>query len=227
MKIMGLQKLTLLDFPGRAACTVFTGGCSFRCPFCHNASLVECRGDQISLDELMAFLKKRQGLLDGVAITGGEPLLQANLKEFIRAIKALGYSVKLDTNGYLPEKLGELLEEGLLDYVAMDVKNSPTEYDKASGVKTDLSRIEKSMTLLRTGGVPYEFRTTVVKGIHTEASLTELAQTLEQNDRWYLQQYVDSGDILGSGCEPFSPETMQYLAEKLQKIHKNTTLRGL
>ncbi len=188
---------------------------------------MEGRGEELNMNELMAFLKKRQGLLDGVAITGGEPLLQSDLKEFITGIKTMGYAVKLDTNGYLPDKLKALLDSRLLDYVAMDVKHAPAEYDKASGIKTDFSRIEKSMQLLRESGVDYEFRTTVVAGIHTLDSLKAIAALMSPNDKWFLQQYVDSGDILGSGNDAFSPEQMRALAAELQSIHTNTSLRGL
>ncbi len=227
MKIMGLQKLTLLDFPGHTACTVFTGGCNMRCPFCHNASLVEGRGEPVDMTELMSFLQKRKGLLDGVAITGGEPLLQPDIADFINEVKAMGYAVKLDTNGSLPQRLKPLLDARLVDYVAMDIKNSPAEYRKAAGTAVDFDRIRESMELLRSSGVEYEFRTTVVKGIHTKESLEAITAVLKERDRWFLQQYVDSGDILGNGTDAFTPEEMRSLHAALSALFPNTALRGL
>ncbi|MBR5743037.1 MAG: anaerobic ribonucleoside-triphosphate reductase activating protein, partial [Clostridia bacterium] len=197
MRIAGFQKLTLLDFPGKVACTLFTPGCDFRCPFCHNASLVLSPGaDEVTEEEIFSFLRKRQGLLEGVAITGGEPLMQPGLDVFIRKVRALGYAVKLDTNGSFPERLAPLLEEGLLDCVAMDIKNSPARYDLATGVKTDLSRIRASVALLIGGRVPYEFRTTVVKGIHRAEDFPEIGRLIEGAARYFLQSYVDSGDVI-------------------------------
>ena len=227
MKICGLQKLTLLDFPEHTACTVFTSGCNMRCPFCHNASLAEGRGDVLDYGEVMAFLKKRRGLLDGVAITGGEPLLQADLVEFIKELRGMGYAVKLDTNGSLPQRLKPLLDAGLLDYVAMDIKNTPEEYEKASGCFSDFGKIAESMALLRQSTTPYEFRTTVVKGIHTADSLKGIASILQEGDRWFLQQYVDSGDILGEGTDAFSPEEMRTLRTCVAAVFPSVQLRGL
>ncbi len=227
MKIYGLQKLTLLDFPEHTACTVFTSGCNMRCPFCHNASLVEGVGEELDYGELMAFLKKRQGLLDGVAITGGEPLLQADIADFVKELRSMGYAVKLDTNGSLPYRLKPLLDEGLLDYVAMDIKNSPEQYEKATGCFSDFSKIAESMELLRESNTPFEFRTTVVKGIHTEESLKGIAAILQKGDRWFLQQYVDSGDILGGGTDAFSPEEMRVFCTADSKIFPAFSLRGL
>ena len=167
MKIHGLLKLTLLDYPTKTACTLFTAGCNFRCPFCHNGSLVLNKAEEIPQDEIFAFLKKRQGLLDGVCITGGEPLLNPDISEFIKRVRELGYSVKLDTNGSFPDRLIELAENGLIDYVAMDIKSSPEGYSKAVGLKDfDVTPNDKSIKFLLTGKVDYEFRTTAVKGLH-------------------------------------------------------------
>ena len=183
MRISGLQKLTLLDYPGRVACTVFTGGCNFRCPFCHNAPLVlpeRLEGDENGAETVLAFLKKRQGILDGVAVTGGEPLLHKDIDVFLRQVKALGYAVKLDTNGSFPERLMALVEEGLVDRVAVDIKNSPALYAKTVGVPGfDLAPVERTKNYLLSGAVEYEFRTTVVKGLHTRESLLEAARWIE------------------------------------------------
>ena len=191
MLISGLQKMTLLDYPGLVACTVFTGGCNFRCPFCHNAPLVlpERMSSDDRTEEVLSFLRKRQGLLDGVAITGGEPLLHADLPEFLRKIRDLGYKIKLDTNGSFPDRLRAVVEEGLVDRVAMDIKNAPLLYGKTIGISGfDIEPVERSKNFLLEGCVAYEFRTTVVYGLHTEESLCAAARWLEGAREYYLQQ---------------------------------------
>jgi len=229
MKIAGLRKLTLLDFPGRVACVVFTNGCNFRCPFCHNASLVLPRGEHedISEEDFFAFLKKRKGILDGVVITGGEPTLAAGLYDFIAAVKREGYPVKLDTNGSFPEKLRELLKDGLLDYIAMDIKTLPEKYERVAGVKADLEKLAESIDLIRSGGIPHEFRTTVVKGLHTPEDIVGIAKMLGENEAYYLQGFVDSGDILAEGCEAFSAEEMHAIADAAKEFCPRCELRGI
>lgn len=206
MNISGLQKLTLLDFPGRLAATVFLGGCNFRCPFCHNASLVlvpaEC--ENISEEELFEFLKQRKGKLSGVCITGGEPTLYPTLKSFIIKIKEMGYAVKLDTNGTNPELLSELIEEGLLDYVAMDIKNSPEKYSLTAGTTVDVEKIKESVALLLAGKIDYEFRTTVVKELHTKEDFARISEWISGAKRYFLQTFKDSGDLIGSGFSAYS-----------------------
>ena len=192
MLIAGLQKLTLLDYPGTVACTVFTGGCNFRCPFCHNAPLVlpELMGQDTDEEQVLAFLKKRQGVLDGVAITGGEPLLHKDIGAFLEKVRALGFKIKLDTNGSFPDRLQEIISAGLVDRVAMDIKNAPELYAKTVGLPAlDLAPIERSKELLLRGDVDYEFRTTVVKGLHTEESITGAAKWLAGAKEYYLQQF--------------------------------------
>lgn len=228
VNIQGYQKLTLLDYPGKTACTVFTGGCNFRCPFCHNAPLVEHPNEYTTaLDEVLEYLQKRKGLLDGVCITGGEPLLQKDIAQFISKIKAMGYSVKLDTNGGLPEHLIEVI--GLVDYVAMDVKSSPSGYCEATGCGVELKSIEKSINIIKQSGVDYEFRTTVVKGLHDEKILSELAAWLGEVKRYYLQGYVDSGDILGDKqrLSAFTPSEMKNLLSIVRKHIPSACLRGI
>ncbi len=232
MLIAGLQKLTLLDFPGRVACTVFTGGCNFRCPFCHNAPLVlpeRIEGDPDGEATVLRFLEKRQGVLDGVAVTGGEPLLQRDIADFLRRVKALGFLVKLDTNGAFPEKLEELVAEGLVDRVAMDIKNAPALYARTVGLpELDLRRIERSKDFLLRGSVDYEFRTTVVKGLHTAESLREAAEWIRGAKEYYLQQFKDSGDIIAAaGLGPFSDDEMRALAAQLRPIVPSLRLRGV
>ena len=209
MRISGLQKLTLLDYPGHVACTVFTGGCNFRCPFCHNAPLVlpeRLQGDENGEETVLAFLKKRQAILDGVAVTGGEPLLHRDMDQFLRRVKDLGYAVKLDTNGSFPERLMALVEEGLVDRVAVDIKNSPTLYARTIGVPDfDLSPVERTKNYLLSGKVEYEFRTTVVKGL-----------------------FKDSGDVIAiEGLSAFSAEEMHALADAVRPIVPTVQVRGV
>ena len=231
MLISGLQKLTLLDYPGKVACTVFTGGCNFRCPFCHNSTLV--LPDQIAHDSseeaVLAFLKKRVGVLDGVAVTGGEPLLHADIGDFLKEVKALGFLVKLDTNGSFPDRLISLVEAGLVDRVAMDIKNAPDLYAKTAGLEhLDLTGIERSKDFLLEGRVDYEFRTTVVKGLHTTESLTEAAHWIEGAKEYYLQQYRDSGAILDStGLSGFDADEMHALADAVRAIVPVVQVRGV
>ena len=189
MLISGLQKLTLLDFPGKVACTVFTGGCNFRCPFCHNASLVlpERMAHDSSEEMVFNFLKKRQGILDGVAITGGEPLIHKDIDVFMGKIKDMGYKIKLDHNGSFPDRLMALVKAGLVDRVAMDIKNSPELYEKTAGVKLNMKDIERSKDFLLEGNVDYEFRTTAVKGLHTPESIKEAAKWIVGAKEYYLQ----------------------------------------
>lgn len=226
MRIGGLQKLTLLDFPGHVACTVFLQGCNFRCPFCHNTSLV-MGTEEISEDEVLRFLKTRQGLLDGVAVTGGEPLLSAGLPDFLRKIKALGFMIKLDTNGSLPEKLRALIDENLVDYVAMDIKNSPEKYSQTAGADGMLDAVKESVSILMNGTVPYEFRTTVVDELHEPSDFHAIGEWLKGAKQYFLQGFVDSGDILCPGLHAASKEkTEQCLAIAGQYI-PDTKIRGL
>ena len=224
MIIQGLQKLTVLDFPGQVACIVFTAGCSFRCPFCHNATLVKGEGDRIPEEEVLSYLKKRQGILDGVVITGGEPTLQNDLKDFIIKVKGMGYKVKLDTNGYHPDKLKELLDEGLVDYVAMDIKNSKEKYACTTGLQNiDISRIERSVDLIKNGNVPYEFRTTVMAELHQKEDVTAISEWLKGAKKHYLQSFKDSGDILYG---TFTPLEEQKMIEFREIMAKNVTETG-
>ncbi len=229
MKIHGLQKLTLLDFPGRTACTVFTARCQLRCPFCHNAALAfGDAGPALDEAEFFRFLAKRQGLLEGVCVTGGEPLLQAGLSDFLSRVREMGYLVKLDTNGFLPDRLSALIEQGLVDYVAMDIKSSPQGYAKACGLDAvDMQPVRESIALLMGGGVDYEFRTTVVRGIHEESDMAEAAKLIEGAERYFLQQYVDPGDQGGSGLSAFSAQEMQRFAAVAKPYVKNIGIRGV
>ena len=228
MKISGLMKLTLLDFPGHVACTVFLAGCNFRCPFCHNGSLVRGGDLDISKDELFAFLKKRRGVLDGVCITGGEPLMNAEVGGLIREIKALGYLIKLDTNGSYPERLGELLEEGVIDYVAMDIKSGASGYASACGVSVDVEKIQKSIELIKSSGVEHEFRTTVVKGLHTEEDIVGCAKLIGADEPYFLQSYKESDDIIDpNGLSSFNSDELARILAAAQSLNPQTQLRGV
>ena len=230
MLISGLQKLTLLDYPGKVACTVFTGGCNFRCPFCHNSALVlpEKLAQDSSADEVLRFLRKRVGVLDGVAVTGGEPLLQRDMADFLRKIRDLGYQIKLDTNGSFPERLIEIVNAGLVDRVAMDIKNAPALYAKTAGLERfDLAGVTRSKDFLLEGRVDCEFRTTVVKGLHTAESLTAAAEWIRGAKEYYLQQYRDSGAILDAeGLGAFDADEMHRLADAVRDIIPTVQVRG-
>ncbi|MBQ2274848.1 MAG: anaerobic ribonucleoside-triphosphate reductase activating protein [Clostridia bacterium] len=230
MKISGFQKMTVLDFPGKVACTVFTSGCNLRCPFCHNARLVTHKAEEDEMDEneILTYIYKRKGLLDGVCITGGEPLLQPDIEDFIRKIKDAGFAVKLDTNGFYPEKLERLINEGLLDYVAMDIKNSPTEYAKTCGFReVGLAPVEKSKNLLLQNRVDYEFRTTVVKELHTKESLLSAGEWIKGAKRYFLQAFVDSGDLIGEGLSAPDKAFMKQVQEDLSQFVEKVELRGV
>lgn len=230
MKICGLQKTTLLDYPGRVAATVFTGGCNFRCPFCHNSELLEGPlKAAYSVEELLAFLRKRRGVLEGVCITGGEPTLYPDLEEFIKSIRRQGLAVKLDTNGYQPEVLIDLCRKGLLDYVAMDIKTSRENYPTVSGVEMlQMERIDESIEFLLSGSIPYEFRTTVVRGLHTAQDFDRIGPWIKGCSEYYLQCFTDTGQILAPGLySAFSKDEMLCFARQLRPFVGKAQLRGI
>lgn len=230
MKIYGLQKMTLLDFPGKVACTLFTGGCNFRCPFCHNARLVtELDKDEVySEEEIFEYLRKRVGILDGVCITGGEPLMNADIADFIAKVRELGYAVKLDTNGSYPETLKDIIDRGLVDYIAMDIKNTPEKYAQTIGVKKfDFTPIKKSIEIIMQSGVPYEFRTTVVKEFHSVSDIEEIAKMIEGAQGYYLQNFVDSGNLIGSELSSVSKTELEKMHEKVTQYVVFSKLRGV
>ena len=230
MILGGLQKLTLLDFPGTVACTVFTVGCNLRCPFCHNPALVFNPPEEyrISEDEFFAFLNKRKGILDGVAITGGEPLLHSDIGEFIAKIKSMGFKVKLDTNGTFPDRLEKILAEGNVDYVAMDIKNTFDRYAETVGIRDfDVSLIQRSIRLIQDSGIAHEFRTTVVSPLHTADNIGLIAKQVEGSENYFLQNFVDSGDLLnGEGLSELPREELERALENAKKIIPQTKIRG-
>lgn len=229
IKIGGFQKLTLLDYPRKTACTVFTCGCNFRCPFCHNALLVTKKvQEQICAQEVFAHLEKRKGVLDGVCITGGEPLLQNGLFEFVQKIKSMGYLVKLDTNGSLYTRLEVLIKSGLVDYVAMDIKNSPEKYAFTCGLNDiDFESIEKSKNLIMQSGVDYEFRTTAVSQFHTPDDFEKIGEFISGAKRYYIQGFEDSGNLICSGLSALDNGTMQKCLEKAVNYVPAAQLRGV
>ena len=229
MKIAGIQKLSLLDFPDKTCATLFTAGCNFRCPFCHNASLVlnPAEAGEVSEEEVLSFLKKRQGLLDGVCITGGEPLLQHGIEDFIKNVRELGFEIKLDTNGYLPERLKSLLASGMIDFVAMDIKNSLSRYAETAGLPSlDENIIKESIRIIRESGVPYEFRTTVVRELHTERDILDIAELLSGAKRYALQHFKDSGDLIKGGLSGYSEEEMNAFASKIRPFFGEVIIKG-
>ena len=230
MKISGLQKLTLLDYPEKAACTIFTCGCNFRCPFCHNASLVTHTEDagKLAEEKLMAFLEKRRGILDGVCITGGEPLLWDDLDCLLAKIKELGYLIKLDTNGSSPKRLKELAQKGLIDYVAMDIKNARERYGETIGIPGyDTSAVEQSAKWLLEGHLPYEFRTTIVREFHKKEDISRIGEWLFGAEKYYLQKFEDSEDVLEQGLHSHTDQWMKEAGELVAKYMKNVYLRGI
>ncbi len=229
MKIKGLQKLTLLDFPGKTACTVFLGGCNFRCPFCQNSELIlpGAADYEISEDEFFSLLKKRQGMLDGVCVTGGEPLVSIGVEDFIKRIKDMGYLVKLDTNGSFPDKMKKLIDMGLIDYVAMDIKNSPERYAETVGVANfDMQPIFESVDFLMSGNVEFEFRTTVVKELHTVEDMEKIGEWLKGDEKYYLQNFRDSEFVLRKGLTAHSKDSLHSLKAAAEKYMPNVQIRG-
>ena len=229
MDLAGLQKLTLLDFPGHMACTVFTHGCNLRCPFCHNAGLVVRENDNIiKEEEFFEFLDKRKGILDGVAITGGEPLLHKDINGFIAKIKGQGFKVKLDTNGFFPKRLKELVNAGLIDYAAMDIKSSPEGYAKAVGLtKPDIENVKESVSFLMQSGIDFEFRTTAVKGIQTLDDFKKIGEWIKGGEKYFIQHFTDSGDLISGGFEAFDETESSLILQTVLPYLPNSALRGI
>ncbi|NCB42407.1 MAG: anaerobic ribonucleoside-triphosphate reductase activating protein [Clostridia bacterium] len=235
LKIKGFQKLTLLDYPGRTAASIFTEGCNFCCPFCHNASLVygKTSGEYITEDQILSHLKKRVGKLSGLCISGGEPLLQKELPAFIHKVKELGYFVKLDTNGSLPLALQRLMEENLLDYVAMDIKNCKEKYAMTSGIEEGqceeklLKAVGKSIQILRDGSIPFEFRTTIVKELHTMEDVSGMGEWISGHEAFFLQSFVDSGDTITPGLTACTQKEMEDMQDALRAFVPKACIRGL
>lgn len=230
VKIYGMQKLTLLDYPGKMAATLFTGGCNFRCPFCHNRSLVFLneQDGEIDKDIIFDYLSLRKKMLDGVCITGGEPLLHEGIEDFIKSIKELGLLVKLDTNGSNFEKLEKLVSNRLVDYVAMDIKNVKSEYTRTIGLNDyDLSEVERCVDYLKQGHVDYEFRTTLVKEFHENVDFSEIGRWLNGAKNYYLQNFEDNGTCIESGLHSLDINKIREIRDILKPYIENVSIRGL
>ena len=229
MNIQGFQKMTLLDFPGNVAATVFTGGCNFRCPFCHNASIV-LEKDPSLFDEkdVLDYLTMRAKMLDGVCITGGEPLLNRDISVFIKKIKDLGLKVKLDTNGSFPDVLENLIDEGLIDYAAVDIKNSKEKYNTTIGAPNfSLDKIDKTIALLKQGKIDYEFRTTVVKEFHDLEDMEKIGMWLKGDCKYFIQSFKDSGDLICDGLHAHDKNILHEMLSTVKKHLPNAQLRGI
>ena len=230
LQIFGLQKLSLLDYPGKMASTLFTGGCNMRCPFCQNAELVFLNENtkQIPHEDILDFLKKRKNVLEGICISGGEPLLNPSLEPFLEEVKALGYKIKLDTNGSFPKRLKMLVDKKLIDYVAMDIKNCLSKYQETIDVKDfDLALIKESVDYLLTNPIPYEFRTTIVKEFHTKEDMIEIAKWIKGARAYYLQGFEDSEHVIQKGLHAYSLEALEEFKEIVINDIPNTHIRGL
>ncbi len=227
MKVLGLQKLTLLDYPGYVACTIFTGGCNFKCPFCQNTSLVNYDEKDLGENNILEFLRQRKPYLDAVCISGGEPTIQKDLKDFIKKVKKLGYLIKLDTNGTNPTLIKELIEDKLIDYVAMDIKNSKEKYNQTIGLNYDINLIEKSINLLLENTMDYEFRTTVVKDFHDDDDFKKIACWIKGAKKYVLQQFVDSDNVMQGGLSSHPKEKLFEFKKILELELKNIEIRGV
>ena len=227
MEFVAINKLSLLDYPNKVACILFTRTCNFRCPFCHNGlTLLEDYETEVPFDEIVAFLKKRQGILDGVVISGGEPTLMTDLEEKLRVIKDLGFLIKLDTNGSNPDVLLDLIEEGLVDYVAMDIKNSINKYNVTAGAKVNTEHILRSINILKNAGIPYEFRTTLIREFHTKEDIYEMGKMLEGCPNLYLQKFQISDGVINKYLHHVDEETANSFVDILLQYIDDVELRG-
>ncbi len=230
MVFHGFQKVTLLDYPGKVACTLFTAGCNFRCPFCHNASLVTHIENTVTYSEevVLSYLEKRKGIIDGVCITGGEPLIHTDIEDFIVKVKKMGFLVKIDTNGSSPEKLLKLINNGMVDYVAMDIKNSKEKYSLTTGIgNLDITNIEKCVDILIKSNIDYEFRTTVVSPFHTVDDIIKIAQWISPASEYYLQNFVDSGDLICNDLSCVDTKVLNLMKDAASEYIDNTQIRGI
>ena len=230
MKIGGLQKTSLLDYPDTLSMIIWTAGCNFRCPFCYNKQLVLGKTEIISEETILSFLEKRRDVLEGLSISGGEPLLQEDIVDFTEKVKKLNYLIKIDTNGAFPEKLEELIDKKLVDYVSMDVKAPKEKYNQLAGVKTDLSKIEQSIDLIKNEAPDYEFKTTVVPGMLNKKNIVEIAKWLEGSKQYYIQQFKSDSPLVSSKLNdvvPYSKEKLSEMLHDIKPFFKNCSLRGV
>ena len=226
MLISGFDKVTLLNYPGLVACTIFTKGCNLKCPFCHNSSLISGNDDTyIDEDDIFKYLNKRKNIIEGVCISGGEPLLQKDIKEFIRKIKSLGLKVKLDTNGTNPDLILSLINDNLLDYIAMDIKNIKSKYELTSGAKVKIDNILKSINIIENSGIDYEFRTTIIKEFHTLSDIDYISKKLDKKSKYYIQNFVKSDAVLDKNLHSFTSDELKEMKQILN--NENIIFRDL
>ena len=228
MIISGFQKLTLVDYPGYTACIIFTQGCNFKCPYCHNSSLIngENNSNKIREQDLFDYLDKRKGLIDGVCISGGEPLLQKDIELFAKKIKEKGYKIKLDTNGSRPQTLKKLIDSNLIDYVAMDIKNTFDAYNLTTGVNVSIDDVKESISILKNSYIDFEFRTTIVKEFHSFESIKAILDFIGKDVKFYIQNYRDCDTVLKKGLNGFSDEELIEIQSKLKMQYPNVIIRG-
>ena len=230
MKIGGFQKTSLLDYPDQISAIVWTVGCNFKCPFCYNKNLVDGNVELIPEDEILSFLKKRKGMLEALSISGGEPFLQKDIADFTAKVKKLGYLVKIDTNGMYPEKLKELIDNKLVDYIAMDVKAPKDKYNTLAGVKVDISNIEKSIDIIKNNASDYEFKTTFVPDLLKKEDIIKIAKWLEGSETYFLQQFKANTPLISSALEKITPYPKEYIIETFEEIKpffKSCDVRGI
>ena len=227
MEISGFEKMTLTDYPGSVAAIVFTQGCNFKCPFCHNSDLIYFKSGVIDENEVLDYLGKRKKMLDGVVITGGEPTMQKDLIGFLNKVKDLGLKVKLDTNGAKPEILQKIIDLNLVDYIAMDIKSSQNNYSEVSGVKVDINKIRESISIIKKSKLDFEFRTTVVKNYHNYESLLEICEYVGKDVKYYLQNFENSSRVLNSTLESFSKDELLRMCAKINEKFPNVKVRGI
>lgn len=229
MIIDGFQKLTLVDYPNKLSALIFTRGCNFRCSFCQNSPLLDYKNEKglFSNEEVLEYLKKRKGLLDGLVITGGEPLMQNDIKDFIKQVKSLGYLVKLDTNGSFPNKIKELIDEDLLDYVAMDIKNIKIKYQDITNVNININDIVESIDIIRNSKIDHEFRTTIVKEFHNYSDIEKICEYLGKTEKYYLQNFENSDNVIDKSLTGFSKDELVEIKNKINKNYPNVCIRGL
>ena len=230
MKIGGLQKTSLLDYPEEVSSIIWTVGCNFNCPFCYNKSLVNGKSSEISEDEVLSFLKKRKKLIDGLVISGGEPFLQKDLKDFCKKVKKIGYKIKIDTNGTYPDKLQELIDEKLVDYIAMDVKAPKSKYEQLAGKKVDIKKIQKSIEIIKKSSIDYEFKTTFVPGLLKKEDIVEIGKWIKGSKKYFLQQFKSEVPLISDDLEntnPYSKEEITDTVEKIKPFFEYCTARGV
>ena len=227
MKIAGFQKLTLLDFPSKVACIIFTQGCNYRCPYCQNSGLLGHENDElIDEEEIFAYLNKRKGVIDGIVISGGEPTVQKDLEVFMRKVKDLGFLIKLDTNGTNPDLIEKLIKEKLVDYIAMDIKNVLPKYKEVTSVSPIVEKLKRSIEILKNSNIDHEFRTTIIKNIHDMDKLVEICSYVD-GDKMFLQNFEQSENVMGKNLESFSHEELEKIDKKMKGQFPNVIIRGL